>query len=78
MIKIIIPDLGFVQAVVNLKSNVIILNRENLLNALDYTKLPPREQEEVAKLIGKLIHHNGWFVLDANVVDWVQIEEEQV
>ena len=74
MILVMIPDLAFVQAVVDLRSNVLVISHKNLEQAIDnkfsdFEAKMCHAQLDISKTI------NGWYVMDAKNVDWVQIEE---
>lgn len=74
MILVMIPELAFVQAVVELSSNVLVISHKNLEQAID-SKFSDFEakmchaQLDISKTI------NGWYITDAKAIDWIQIEE---
>lgn len=73
MILVMIPDLAFVQAVVDLRSNVLVISHKNLEQAID-NKFTDFEARLVHAQLDKSQTINGWYIMDAKKINWVQIE----
>lgn len=73
MILVMIPDLAFVQAVVDLRSNVLVISHKNLEQAID-NKFTDFEARLVRAQLDKSQTINGWYITDAKKLNWVQIE----
>ena len=73
MILVMIPDLAFVQAVVDLRSNVLVISHKNLEQAID-NKFTDFEARLLYAQLDKSQTINGWYITDATKINWVQIE----
>ena len=74
MILVMIPDLGFVQAVVELHSNVLVISHKNLEQAIN-NKFSEFEARVIRAQLDTTQTINGWYITDAKAINWIQIEE---
>lgn len=74
MILVMIPDLAFVQAVVELRSNVLVISHKNLEQAIN-NKFSEFEARVLHAQLDKAQTINGWYITDAKAINWIQIEE---
>lgn len=74
MIEVLIPDLAFVRAVVELRSNVLVISHKNLEQAIN-NKFSEFEARVIRAQLDSAQTINGWYVMDAKAINWIQIEE---